>query len=217
MVLFAGRLVYQKGIDILLRAFRGVIDRIPDARLVILGIPSDDYGLIQDLVDRASELRDNVRLLALSTMDQNLFKLWHYSASVMGMPSRWEPFGITAIEAMASGTPVVASATGGLVEIIDDLRVSNEGNGFLVEKENIESLRSALIDSLLLSTSSETGDKSIQDQVSLGVRERSWDKVRLNAIAKVNSTFRWGTIADQAQECYSKALLMAKYRASAYL
>lgn len=134
-----------------------------------------------------------------------------------GNASRWEPFGITAIEAMASGTPVVASATGGLVEIIDDLRVSNEGNGFLVEKENIESLRSALIDSLLLSTSSETGDKSIQDQVSLGVRERSWDKVRLNAIAKVNSTFRWGTIADQAQECYSKALLMAKYRASAYL
>ncbi|BCS93880.1 glycosyltransferase [Metallosphaera javensis (ex Sakai et al. 2022)] len=217
LVLFAGRLVYQKGIDLLLRAFRGVVERVPDARLVVMGIPSDDYGLLQDIVDRASELRDNVRILAVSTMDQNMFRLWHYSASVMAMPSRWEPFGITAIEAMALGTPLVASAVGGLTEIVDDVRADQNGNGFLTERENIEALRSSLTDALLLSKASETGDRELLNQVSSSVKEKSWDRIRENAIRKVDTTFRWNAITNQALECYSRALVMAKYRGSAYL
>ncbi|WP_276889600.1 glycosyltransferase [Metallosphaera sedula] len=188
-----------------------------DARLVVIGIPSDDYGLLQDVVDRASELKDNVRVLTVSTMDQNMFKLWHYSASVMAMPSRWEPFGITAIEAMALGTPLVASAVGGLIEIVDDVRADQNGNGFLTERENIDSLRSSLTEALLLSKASESGDKELLNQVSSSIKEKSWDKVRENAIRKVDTTFRWNAITNQALECYSRALVMAKYRGSAYL
>ncbi|MEM4130203.1 MAG: glycosyltransferase [Metallosphaera sp.] len=217
LVLFAGRLVYQKGVDLLLRAFRGVVNKIPDVRLVILGIPSDDFGLLQDIIEKASELKDNVRLMAVSSMDQNLFKLWHYSASILAMPSRWEPFGITAIEAMASGTPVVASAVGGLVEIVDDLRGSENGNGFLVERENINSITSSILDSLYLSIFSETGDPSWLNNVTQSIKEKNWNKVRENAIRKVDSTFRWDKIAERASDCYSKAIVMAKYRAMAYL
>ncbi|QKQ99584.1 glycosyltransferase [Metallosphaera tengchongensis] len=217
LVLFAGRLVYQKGVDLLTRAFRGVVEKIPDARLVILGIPSDDYGLLQDLIDRASELKDNVRIFALSSIEPNLFKLWHYAASVAVMPSRWEPFGITAIEAMAVGTPVVASAVGGLTEIVDDVRSNEMGNGLLAEKENIESIKNALVDAVALSKMGETGENGLLNLISPNVKEKSWDKVRENAVKKVDSRFRWSAISDQAMECYSRAMTMAKYRASAYM
>jgi len=215
LILFTGRLVYQKGVDVLVRSFRGVVDREPETRLLMLGIPTDDYALLQDLIDRVSEVRDNVRIIASSSMDPNMYKLLHYSASVMAMPSRWEPFGIGAIEAMSVGTPVVASATGGLSEIVEDLRYSQEGTGFLVEPGNIDSLRSSLLDSVILSKASE-GRGGVEGTSFRAVPE-TWAKARENAVRRVDRMFRWSSVTQQALECYGKALLMAKYRASAYM
>ncbi|EWG07470.1 MAG: starch synthase [Candidatus Aramenus sulfurataquae] len=218
LVLFTGRIVYQKGVDILLRAFRQVVDEIHNARLIVLGIPAGDYGLLQDLIDRTSELRDNVRLI-LGRLDFNVYKLFHYASSVFAIPSRWEPFGISAVEAMAVGTPVVATSVGGLSESVQDVRWSTEGTGFLVDEGSIDYLARAIKDSLYLSLADENNDPGYLTAVRLlKVNDtKYWSKVRQNAIRRVDSHFRWDKVADDALSCYEKTLLMAKYRAMSYM
>lgn len=219
LVLFTGRIVYQKGVDLLLRAFKDVVSEIWNAKLIIFGIPSGDYGLLQDIIDRAAEIRNNVRLFISHSIDPNLYKAMHYVASVFVVPSRWEPFGINAIEAMAVGTPVIAYSVGGLAETVVDLRWSKEGTGFLVEPESIWSLANAIKTSLYLSLATETKDRNYLNRSIIYKTDdvEIWDKVRQNAINRVNENFRWEKTAKAVLSCYEKSLLMAKYRASAYM
>ena len=219
LVLFAGRLVYQKGVDLLIRAFRQVINKIPNARLVVLGLPSGDYGLLNDLVNKASEMGGNVRLLISSSIPKEIFKLFYYAASVFAVPSRWEPFGIVALEAMAVGTPVVAYAVGGLRESIVDLRSDiNNGTGFVVDPENIWELYRAILTSLSLSMASETKNKAYLNMDDLIMRTEDvelWNKVRQNSVKRVEENFRWSSTVKYLLNCYNKAYTMAKYRAMA--
>ncbi|BFI74721.1 glycosyltransferase [Sulfurisphaera ohwakuensis] len=219
LVLFAGRLVYQKGVDLLIRAFREVVNKIPNARLVILGLPSGDYGLLYDLINKASEIGGNVRIIASYSMPRDIYKLFYYAASVFVVPSRWEPFGIVALEAMAVGTPVVAYAVGGLRESIIDLRSDiNNGTGFIIEPENIWELYRGILTSLALSMSSETKNKNYLYMDDLILKTDNidlWNKVRQNGIKRVEENFRWSATAKYLINCYSKAQTMAKYRASA--
>ncbi|EZQ01744.1 MULTISPECIES: glycosyltransferase [Acidianus] len=220
LVLFTGRIIYQKGIDILLRAFKDVVRDIWNARLIVLGIPTDDYGLLQDVIDRAAEVRDNVRLIIGSTPSLDIYKLFHYISSVFVAPSRWEPFGINAIEAMAVGLPVVAFTVGGLAESVIDLRWStSNGTGFLVEPESISSLANALKTSIYLSLADETENRDLLNKAQLLKVDdvKFWEKVRQNSISRVNSEFRWSKVGKSALECYNKALNMARYRALAYM
>jgi glycosyltransferase involved in cell wall biosynthesis len=116
-VTFTGRLTPEKGADVLVRAFRSVRDRVPDARLIVAGTGRDERSL-RTLVDRLS-LGDAVEMtgqLDAAGIDALIARSW-----VHAVPSRWpEPFGLTATEAMMRGTAVVASALGGLADIVRD-------------------------------------------------------------------------------------------------
>lgn len=122
-ILFVGRLVAQKGVEIALRAFSVLLHRCSDVRLIIVG--DGDLALYYQRVGRYLGLASHVSFLGWQT-DQALVQLYQ-GAEVVVMPSFYEPFGIVALEAMACGRPVVATRTGGLAEIIED-----GVNGYLV-------------------------------------------------------------------------------------
>lgn len=116
-VSFAGRLVQQKGADVLIHAFAKVVPKIPEARLLIAGEGPDQSVLIQMI--RSLGLDSSVTLLGhlpAAEMERRLAEAW-----VHVVPSRWaEAFGMTAVEAMMRGTAVVASRCDGLEEIVRD-------------------------------------------------------------------------------------------------
>ena len=118
-VTFAGRLAREKGVDVLLRAFRGVLERRPDASLLIAGVGPQEamlHALAAEL-----DLGPAVRWLGQLTsaeMAREFDGAW-----VHAVPSTWaEPYGLTAAEAMMRGTAVVVSAAGGLAESVLDGR-----------------------------------------------------------------------------------------------
>jgi glycosyltransferase involved in cell wall biosynthesis len=115
-VFFAGRLVAQKGLDVLLRAFAAVSHRWPESRLVVAG--EGDLELYFQRMVRYFGLPGRVRFVNWQT-GPALVQLYQ-QAQVVVVPSLYEPFGLVALEAMACGRPVVASRTGGLAEIIED-------------------------------------------------------------------------------------------------
>ncbi|MGC9106270.1 MAG: glycogen/starch synthase [Thermoprotei archaeon] len=214
LFVFSGRLVFQKGPDLLVRAFLEAIQEVRDARLLILGIPSGDYGLLRDLVDHLSRVRDNARIVASKGIDPNLFKAFIYSATALVMPSRWEPFGLSAVEAMAVGTPVIAYGVDGLSETVIDLRFSSEsGTGFLAHPESVWELKEAIVTASALSKAYEQGDGSLMGRAMVDV---DWRRVRESAMRRVDSEFRPSSTARRLMDCYRKALQMATYRANSY-
>lgn len=136
-VAFAGRLVQEKGAEVLVRAFTNVLKELPDARLLLAGEGPERNRLKE--------------LIATLKLSQNVFMLGHLSPSelerqfstawVQAVPSLWEePFGIVAAESMMRGTAVVASHSGGLTEIVQDRQT-----GILVEPGDEVVLAEALV------------------------------------------------------------------------
>lgn len=113
-----GRLARNKGFDLLIDAFTVVKQRIPDAHLrLAMGTKSSDSGIdsaLQDLHEQieALHLKSDVTLSG-SLPDEELADFYHAS-DVFALSSRYEPFGMTAIEAMACGAPTVMTIHGGL-------------------------------------------------------------------------------------------------------
>jgi glycosyltransferase involved in cell wall biosynthesis len=113
-VLFSGRLCLQKGPDLLLEAVPGLLRYHPSAKFVFAG----DGHMRPDLENRARQLRVShaTRFLGYRN-DGELIDLYKACDAVC-LPSRNEPFGITALEAWAAGKPVIASQVGGLNEFV---------------------------------------------------------------------------------------------------
>ena len=122
-ILFVGRLVPQKGVAVLLQAFRAVLVRCPDAKLIIAG--NGEMELFLKRVASYLGVRHRVSFVGWQT-GTSLVDVYRKATCVV-IPSFYEPFGIVALEAMACGCPVVASDTGGLKEIVTD-----GVNGYLV-------------------------------------------------------------------------------------
>lgn len=105
-VLFVGRLDYQKGFDVLYRAF--LDPALKDCQLLVAGSSV--------LADSTYAETANIRFLGWQNQ-QSLFELYGHAALTI-MPSRWEGFGLVAIESLARGTPVLVNRTGSLPEIV---------------------------------------------------------------------------------------------------
>lgn len=128
------RLSDVKGQDILIKAMKKVIERIPRARLLIAGEGKWESSL-KDLA-RSLGLTDHVLFYAgVNETVDSLSML-----DVFAMPSRSEGLGLSVMEAQACGLPVAASRVGGIPSLIEDGQT-----GFLVEPENPDALAGALV------------------------------------------------------------------------
>jgi glycosyltransferase involved in cell wall biosynthesis len=113
IVMFVGRFVREKGIQVLLNAACSILAQEPDTKFLIVG------GGHKERYERFVEwmgLRDKVLFTGFMA-NRSLHQLYRV-ADVAVFPSLYEPFGIVALEAMAAGAPVVASDAGGLQEVV---------------------------------------------------------------------------------------------------
>ncbi len=109
MIFFCGRLTAVKGIDCLVRAMPQVLQEVPKAKLVIVGMGN----LYQYLEDIVSQLGIQDKVIFRNEFISEDERIEHYAASDMCIfPSHYEPFGIVSLEAMAMQKPVVVGAMG---------------------------------------------------------------------------------------------------------
>ncbi len=120
ILLFVGRVEPLKGIDILLGAAAQLEGDSDCYVLVIGGDSSAGHGEMAHLRDLASELGISERVNFLGAVDHEKLPMFYSAADVCVMPSFHESFGLVALEAMACGTPVVASRVGGLTATVRD-------------------------------------------------------------------------------------------------
>jgi glycosyltransferase involved in cell wall biosynthesis len=117
LVLFIGRLVWIKGVDKLVRAMPHVLEKVPNAKLVIVGL-GDMQDYLERLVNNLN-LQDAVKFRFEFVPEEE--RIVHYAAcDVAVYPSLYEPFGIVTLEAMSMEKPVVVGATAvsGMREIV---------------------------------------------------------------------------------------------------
>lgn len=118
LVLALGRMAHNKGYDLLLQAMTVVLQREPAARL-LLAIGSTDPSprekeQIAELKYLAEELGISEHVIFGDFIPDELLADYYRAANVFALSSRYEPFGMTAVEAMACGTPTVITTQGGL-------------------------------------------------------------------------------------------------------
>jgi len=114
MVLFAGRLEWEKGVHTLVEAMPRLRRRFPGIRLVVVGKGSQ----LEPLQELARRLRVSRSVHFAGWRTEAGLRAAAAAADVVVVPSVYEPFGLVALEAAALGTPLVASDTGGLAEIV---------------------------------------------------------------------------------------------------
>ena len=144
VLLFAGRIQPLKAPDVLLRAVAALLEREPERRartvVPIVGGPSGT-GLDkpQALADLATHLGITDVVRFVPPVSQTELAQWYAAATLVAVPSYNESFGLVAVEAAATGTPVVAAAVGGLTTAVRDGE-----SGLLVEGHRTEDWAQAL-------------------------------------------------------------------------
>lgn len=132
--LFVGNVIKQKGIEELLHAYKQVKQQSKEpTKLVIIGSRRDQNFLtsIKPIVE------DSVQFI--DPLEQSELAKYFQASDNFVLPSHIEGFGLVALEAIASGTPVIASRVGGLISLLGD------GAGHLVEVQNVDELASEML------------------------------------------------------------------------
>ncbi len=185
IVLYVGRFDPRKGIETLVRAVaRSQFRNHPNIRLIIGGgsVPGQSDGLERE---RIEEIIAELGMQDITTLpgrlSQEILPSYYAAADVCVVPSHYEPFGLVAIEAMASYTPVVASNVGGL-----QFTVIPEETGLLAPPQDVDAFASA-IDRIL--------------------NNPQWrDKLGQNGRKRVESEFSWDGVATRLAELYTEIL-----------
>lgn len=148
LLLFVGRIEPLKGVDTLIRAIaimlhQGVLQECPHYLVIIGGDPDADSEDMTAEMERlkllCKELDVQDLVIFLGKRAQETLPYYYSSAQILVMPSHYESFGMVALEAMACGTPVVASQVGGLAFLIQDGKT-----GFVVPDRDPEALAAKL-------------------------------------------------------------------------
>ena len=135
LILFVGSLIKRKGVETLIQALPQVLAVCPEYTLVLIGEGPEELSLKQ-LADRLG-VAERVRFVGF--LPQRDVQSWMQRARLFVLPSLEEGQGVVSLEALASGTPVVGSAVGGIVEVV------NDSVGRLVPPAEPAALASAII------------------------------------------------------------------------
>jgi starch synthase len=193
-VVYVGRITRQKGLPYLLRAARSLP---PQAQLVLLAGAPDTPEIAAEVEALAAELRATregvVWVQAMLPKDEVIQVLTH--ATVFVCPSIYEPMGIVNLEAMACETAVVATATGGIPEVVEDgvtgllvpIEQASDGSGTPLDPDRfIADLASAIMRLL--------GDPDRAAEMGRAGRRRAVEH------------FSWASIAERTMEVYRSVL-----------
>lgn len=176
IVLFVGRLVYEKGVHVLVNAIPKVLEKV-NTKTVIVGngyMKEQISGIVKGLgIDQ--------KVMFTGFVDDETLRRLQICADVSVVPSLFEPFGIVALEAMAAKSPVVVSDTGGLAEIVD-----HDVDGIKVYPNNPDSLAWGIT-------------RVLTD-------ERNANRLRSNAYKKIQEKYNWDRIAKQTKDVYRTVL-----------
>lgn len=131
-----GRLRKQKGTDLFVDAMIELLPRHPEAQGIIMGgVTREQEAFVDDLKGRiaAAGLTDRLRILP----EDKGFTIapWFQASDIYIAPQRWEGFGLTPLEAMSCGVPVVATRVGAFEDLVQP-----EHTGFLVDPEDLEAM-----------------------------------------------------------------------------
>lgn len=180
IILYVGRLVNEKGVQILLDAAPKVLSSCPGARFLIVGT-----GYFMDnLKEQARNLGIDYFVKFLGYVDDDSLKKFFKISNVVCIPSLYEPFGIVALEGMAAGVPVVTSDTGGLTDFVE---------------HGVTGLTTYTGDS-----------NSLAWGISEAIRNTELaERMAKDAYEKVHHIYNWKVIAKRTEELYEKVLAEA--------
>ena len=173
LVLLVGRLVYEKGFQLALEALPGLIERVGNVRFIVAGSGTHE----QELRAQASELGLDEHGTFLGWIGDDVLHSLYRISDLTVVPSIYEPFGLVALEAMASGCPCLVADTGGLREV-----VPNDQVGLRFRSRDPESL-GRMAERVLV-------DGELRDRLIAEASEHVL-------------TFDWGDVAEQAERVYS--------------
>jgi 1,4-alpha-glucan branching enzyme len=176
IVLFVGRLVYEKGVHVLVNAAFKVLQQI-NAKFIIVG---NGY-MKEQLSTLVKNMGFSNKILFTGFVDDDTLRKLQRCADVCVVPSLFEPFGIVALEAMAAKSPIVVSDTGGLSEIVE-----HDKTGVKVYPENPDSLAWGIT------------------KILLDGGYANW--IKTNAYKKIQEKYEWYKIAQQTKNIYELIL-----------
>ncbi|TLU83406.1 MAG: glycosyltransferase family 4 protein [Chlorobium sp.] len=128
---YIGRLRHEKGVDVLCEAFGRIDQYFTEIKLLIVG-DGPDRGVLEERFT-SNPWWKNVYFAGMKSWEESMMHLAAMDAVII--PSRFEGFGLAAVEAMAASKPLIASLTGGLSDIIE-----HDKSGLLFESENVNVL-----------------------------------------------------------------------------
>ncbi len=177
IILFMGRLVYEKGIQYLISAMPKILSRYHDAKLVIAG----KGGMIDELREQVKALGIENKVYFAGYLNGKDVQKMYKVADISVFPSTYEPFGIVALEAMLAENPVVVSDIGGLNEI-----VQHRENGMKSYAGNPNSIADSILELLF------------DYQLSANIVRKAKQKVK--------NEYNWNKIAQDTHFTYQKAI-----------
>lgn len=167
VIVYVGRIEPIKGLELLLRS-AAIIETEERLKVMIIGGDLNHEGEVKRLQGMAQQLGIEDVLEFVGIVDQRQLPLYYNAADVCVVPSHYESFGLVALEALACGTPVVASRVGGLPTVVHHGRT-----GYLVSWRCPEPFADSL--EVILSS------KGLQKSMGVAARERAevmgWEKV----------------------------------------
>ena len=177
IILYAGRLVYEKGVQHLIAAMPKILANYHDAKLVIAG----KGGMIDNLKAQVDYLGLGNKVYFTGYMDHKSLCKLYKCADISVFPSIYEPFGIVALEGMLAGNPVVVSDVGGLNEIVE-----HGVNGMKSYAGNYNSIADSIL--------------------TLLFDHKLCAEIAKNAKASVKEKYNWTKIAQDTHFTYQKAI-----------